>query len=109
MIDSWELRRYLTVDDASLLMIGIDPAAEITASVRQGYDDKAFADYYAVRSALMEAVLENEIVYTGNTNEEKAWYSVNISVESLKIWLKNKRFVARRYFKWVNLPERLRR
>ena len=88
----WRLRRYLTVDDASLLMIGVDPATEFAASVRQGYNDNAFADYYAVRSAIMEAALENEIVYTGNTNEENAWYSVIISVESLIVWLKKKRF-----------------
>lgn len=98
-IDLWHLCDEMTVPQATLLLLGLDPAdhgsVESKTDKPEGYEPVSTALKNAVLSNILDAKIVEE---EGYNCTQVSWYGTKIGIPNLKYWLKSKSFTNNFFF-----------
>lgn len=91
-IDYWRFCDALSVIQAALLIVGVDPSTW-QDSVEGSYEQDRPVGYTAVSTGLKNSILgdtlEAQVIYEGETLSERSanWHTSKIKIQDLKDWL----------------------
>lgn len=105
-IDLWHFCDELSVVEAVLLILGLDPAdqgqsPEYSAHPPTGYEAVSTAIKNNILSKKLSATLSYDLDFHGQTKNEN-WNNTRIHVEDLKKWLSEKNFTNNFFFQENN-------